>query len=176
MTVHILDANFMKFNFYRTSILTLFVISVLPILFLYAFPKAWPFANIIAFTFLSIWAYSIVKHLVTKNNYDETINFKSFRALLILVNIYVDLLSIYFTLKNSIIDDPKWMLLIIIVGQFFHFASSLYLLRFFAKIISTVEFKRQCHFSDYLVNMILLILFPIGIWWLHPKIQSLIKL
>ena len=162
--------------FSRISLSTLFLISILPLFFMYAMPNIWPVVNIIVFTFFFIWTYSIVKILLVKNKYDSTINFKSFSVLLCITNIYLILLSIYFSLTYSNIEDPKWMLPIIIIAQFFLASSSVYLVTFFAKAIATVELKRKCHFSDYLGNIVLIVFFPLGIWWLHPKIQTLVDL
>jgi len=135
----------------------------------------WSFVNILVLTFFTIWTYSITKLLIEKNKYDSSLKFNPFKIQLIITNIYIVAFLLYLIFTNGNIEEPKWMLLIIIMGHFFLSWNIFYFMRFIAKSISTVEFKRECHFSDYLGNMVLLVFFPIGIWWLHPKIQTLIK-
>ncbi len=165
----------MTLYFSRIPLLALFVISILPIVFMSGNPNLWCIVNIIVFTFFFIWTYSITKKLLEKNKYDTTIKFSPFAIQLVITNIYIIALSIYFALTYPNIEDPKWMLLIIIIGQLFLLWNFIYIIRFVAKAIATVEFQRECHFPDYLGNMVLLFFFPLGIWWLHPKIQTLIK-
>jgi len=165
----------MTFKFSRAPLLALFIVSILPPIFMSTNTKLWSVVNIIVFTFFFIWTYSTIKRLLEKNKYDQTIKFKPFTIQLVLTNIYLIALSIYFVLTYPNIEGPKWMLPIIIIGQFFLAWNSIYLIRFFAKAIATVELQRKCHFADYLGNMVLLIFFPLGIWWLYPKIQTLIE-
>ncbi len=137
--------------------------------------KLWCFINIAVFTFFFIWTYSITKKLLEKNTYDPVIKLRRFTVQLVLTNIYIIALSIYFALTYPNIEDPKWMLPLLIIGQCFLAWNCIYLIRFVAKTIVTIELKKKCHFPDYLGNIVLLIFFPLGIWWLHPKIQILIK-
>ena len=109
----------MTLQFSKIPILTLSIISVLPIVFASGNTKLWCFVNILVFTFFSIWTYSITKKLVEKNNYDDSIKLRPFTIQLILTNIYIIALSVYFALTYPNTEDPKWMLLIIIIGQFF---------------------------------------------------------
>ena len=166
----------MTLNFSRIPLLTLSLLSILPLLFISGNPKLWCLVNIIVLTFFFIWTYSVTKKLIEKNKYDAEIKFVQFRLQIVLTNIYIIALSIYFALTYPNIEDPKWMLLILIIGQCFLAWNYFYLIRFVAKTIATIELKRKCHLADYLGNMIFLIFFPIGIWWLHPKIQTLIEL
>ena len=87
---------------------------------------------------------------------------------------YVIALSMYYAFTHSITEEPRRMLLIIITGQCFLAWNSIYLTRFIAKAVATLELKRKCHFPDYLENFVLLYFFPFGVWWIHPKIQKLI--
>jgi len=171
----VLYTNSMTRYLSRISILPLCLASILPLFFMNVLPELWPFVNIIVFTFFFLWTYSIVKKLIEKNKYDSTFSFRSFTILLIATNIYLIFLLLYAAGTYPDKEGPKWMLLIIILGQLFLASSYIYLVGSFAKAISTIELKRKCNFPDYLGNMVLLLFFPIGIWWLHPKIQTLVK-
>ena len=145
--------------FTRIPPLALFVICFIPLAFMSGNTKLWCFINIIVFTFYFIWIYSITKKLLDKNKYDTTIKLNKFRIQLVLTNFYIVALSIYFALTYPNVEEPKWMLLIIIIGQFFLFWNFIYLIRFVAKAIATIELKRECHFPDYLGNIVLLFFF-----------------
>jgi len=85
------------------------------------------------------------------------------------------LLSIYFALTYNKYDDPKWLLAIIIIGQFLLFLGGLSIVLFFAKTIAIAELQRPVKLTDYFGYVVMIIFFPFGIWLLYPKIQSLIK-
>jgi hypothetical protein len=112
--------------------------------------------------------------LLGKNRFDDSLKFRPFLIQLILTTIYLIALGIYFALTYPDIEDPKWLILVIIIGQLFLAWNTFYILGFLAKTIVTIQNKQKSHFPDYLGYMVLLLFFPIGIWWIHPKIQTLI--
>jgi hypothetical protein len=64
---------------------------------------------------------------------------------------------------------------IIIVGQFLLLAGAASIILFFAEIVALADLRRPVKFSEYVGYVIMIIFFPVGVWWLYPKIQSLIK-
>ena len=157
----------------KTSLLTLFILSLMPPLLIYATPALWAFTDIAIFIFFSIWGYSIVKKLVTKSKHQ--IKTTKFTTVLILAAIYISLLGTYFAFTYTKNDDPELLLPIIIIGQFLLFLAGTYSIRFFARTIAMVELGRNARFSEYAGYLVMLICFPFGIWWLYPKIMSLIE-
>ncbi len=157
----------------KTPLLILFILSVLPTLLINGNPQVWAFSNILIFIFFSLWEYSIIKRLVVTCKLEIKTN--KFTMTLILTTIYICLLSVYFALTYNKYDDPKWLLPIIIVGQFLLLAGAVSIINFFAKIIALADLKRPVKFKDYFGYIIMIIFFPFGIWWLYPKIQLLIK-
>jgi hypothetical protein len=157
----------------KTPLLILFILSVIPTLLINGNPQLWAFTNIVIFIFFSLWEYSIVARLVSKSKHE--IKLTKFTRTLILTTIYICLLSTYFALTYENYDDPKWLLPIIIIGQFFLFFSAFYIIRFFARTIAIVELGRTTKFTDYFEYFVMIIFFPFGIWWLYPKIKSLIE-
>lgn len=156
----------------KTPLLVLCVLSLLPTVLVTGNSQVWAFTDVIIFNFFSLWVYSIVKRLLEKN--DQQIKTAKFTRTLISTTIYISLLSIYYGLTYNNYDDPKWLLLIIIIGQFYLFFSSAYIVTFFAKTIAISDLKRPVKLTDYLSYTVLIVFFPIGIWWLYPKIKSLI--
>ena len=157
----------------KTPLLILFILSVIPTILIIGNPQLWALTNIVIFIFFSLWEYSIVKSLVRKSKHE--IKITKFTTTLILTTIYICLLSCYYALTYEKYDDPKWLLPIIIIGQFFLFFSAFYIIRFFAKTIAIVELDRTAKFSDYFRYFVMILFFPFGIWWLYPKIKSLIE-
>jgi hypothetical protein len=158
----------------RTPLLFLFILSVLPALLINGNSQIWAFTNFLIFIFFSLWVYSIVKRLVTVCNLQIKTN--KFTGTLIFTTIYGCLLSVYFAFTYNKYDDPKWLLPIIIVGQFLFFAGVVSVVLFFAKIIALGELRRPAKSSEYIGYIVMIIFFPIGIWRLYPKIQSLINI
>lgn len=158
----------------KLPILPLFIISILPVLFIYGNSKLWSVINILCITFFSTWTYSVIKSLLGKNKYDDSLRLRPFLIQLVLTTIYVIALGIYYALTYPDIEDPKWFILVIIFGQLFLAWNTFYILSFFAKTIVTIQNKQKTRFPDYLGYMVLLLFFPIGIWWVHPKIQTLL--
>jgi hypothetical protein len=157
----------------KTPLLMLFILSVLPTLLINGNAQVWAYANIPIFIFFSFWEYSIVKRLIATCNLEIKTN--KFTRTLILTTIYICLLSVYFALTYNKYDDPKWLLPIIIVGQFLLLAGAASIILFFAEIVALADLRRPVKFSEYVGYVIMIIFFPVGIWWLYPKIQSLIK-
>lgn len=151
----------------------LFAISIIPLLSVSGNPKVLAFTIILVSIFFSLWVYSIVKNLAQKTVIEITIS--KFRLILILLTLYISLLSIYFALTFPDKDDPKWLLPIIILGQIFFAWGLFYVITFLSKVVAIVDLKRNVKFIDYVGYIVLILFFPIGIWWLYPKIQSYIK-
>ena len=158
---------------YKTPSLVLFSICILPIIFRETAASVWAYLTMLVITFFAVWAYSIVKALLQKNRYDNNLKLKKFSIKLILITTYVIALSIYFALTYNKTDEPKWMILIIIIGQILFAYGVFSVVTFIAKTISTIDTKRAVTFADYAGNFFMLLFFPFGVWWLVPKIKSL---
>jgi len=158
---------------YRTPALVLFSLCILPIIFGETPANIWAYLTMLVITFFALWAHSTVRALLQKNLYDSGLQLKKFSTTLSLITIYVIALSIYFALTYNITNEPRWMILIIIIGQILLFYGFFSVITFFAKTISTIDTKRVVTFYDYAGNFLMLLFFPFGVWWLVPKIKSL---
>lgn len=154
----------------QTPLLVLFILSLLPTMLINTNIQVWSFACIIIFIFFSLWVHSVVKGLIEK--YEQQFNIRKFTRTLILTTLYICLLGTYNALTFDTEDEPKWLILVIIIGQFYLCINLLYIATSFAKAIASADLKRPVTLADYLGYVVLIFFFPIGIWWLYPKIRS----
>ena len=157
--------------FARIPLLLLFFLSILPIAFIELSPDIWAYTNVVIFSFFALWAFSITKLLLSKNNYDTDLKIGKFSAILIIATAYVIFLSLHYANTYNNFDEPGWFLLVIFIGHSFLLYSIFYLANFISKTIATVDKKRIVKFNDYAQYFFLLLIFPIGIWWLNSKIK-----
>ena len=160
-------------SFLNLQISFAFFISISLILLIELPPNIFAYLTIFPICFFSLWSYSVTRMLSKKNKYDTGIKLVNFTINLILATLYLIFISIYFALTHDT-EDPKWFLLVILIGHSYLFFSVLYLINFIAKILSTVELKRVTKFNDFVVYFFMLFFFPIGVWWLYPKIRAAI--
>lgn len=67
-----------------------------------------------------------------------------------------------------------WRAWIYIPMHFYTFFSLFYIIRFTAKAIASIENKRNIGIAGYGTYMAALFFFPIGIWWMQPKINKIL--
>lgn len=153
----------------------LFFMSILPLITIYDNAIVWALCNIVIFTFFSIWLLSIVNSLLKKNRDLINLNKYKFFGLLFISLLYSIIISIYFCFSYNNYEEPLWIFLIIIPANVFLAYSYFFILNFIAKLIATVESQKAVTFENYAGYFFCLIFFPIGIWWLNPKIKSLLN-
>ena len=64
---------------------------------------------------------------------------------------------------------------VIIPLHFFSMFCILYCFYFTAKTIKTAELERKVGFGDFVGEFLLLWFYPIGIWFLQPRVNKLIE-
>lgn len=155
----------------KTPTFILCSLSILPLVFIGLSPDLWAYLNIFLLCFFALWIFSITKLHLNKNVYDKNLKFPNFTLVLLFTTLYLLFLSIYFAQTFGSDNKPAWFPLLILVGHSLLLYSVYYLLNFIAKTIATINKKKVVKFSDYSNYFFLLLVFPIGIWWLHPKIK-----
>ena len=158
----------------KTPTFILFILSISPIIFTEYNPKYFAIINIFIIIFFALWLYSIVKMLLNKERKNLAFNERRFDTILLISLAYSIFLSIYFVITYSS-SDVSWVLIIIIPGNFFLGYSYFYLLNYTSRVISSVEVGKLVKFDQYASYFFCLIFFPIGIWWISPKIKSLLE-
>ena len=140
-----------------------------------------PLQEIIRFvgliTFL-IWTYAIGIYGQEKLESLKlpTLNTKLFKINIILFPILLIvsfLLSPEQTAENTQAEFNAQTILLIPISLYMFFALFQTIV-FSCKTFAMIELKREVKFSDYLVNLILMLFFIIGVWILQPKITKLI--
>lgn len=141
-----------------------------------------PFIMVIFFLALFGWFWSIATGLLMKIPGGIKMKIRKFKILVIIPMVYIPLA---FGLMNSIFDigandsgDPNGA----IIGFSFMIMFPLHILSIFgllysfyyvAKTFKTVELQRETTFSDFAGDFFLFLIFPIGVWIIQPKINSI---
>jgi hypothetical protein len=151
------------------------------------------YLGIFAISFLSLfvlygWMYSIGVGLKKHLPGDVHSRTKFFVFCLIFPVAYIFLfLFIYFQAFSSMFEglatgtpetamgSMMGMFFLIIPLHLFAMFCGIYVLRFVAKIIKSVELQRRARFSDYIGYFFLVWFYPIGIWILQPQINKIVS-
>ncbi len=79
---------------------------------------------------------------------------------------------------NGVSPNLMWLIPVIILAFLMHFFSMfclVYSLYFIAKTVKSVELQREAHFSDYIGDFFLIWFFPVGIWFIQPRINRIVQ-
>jgi hypothetical protein len=162
----------MKQALSRTPVFLLFIISISPIL-LGSIGYAWWNWVVIATTlFFACWSFVITKVLRNKNLSINNLNFSKFTRILVAATVYIIVIFIYFSLLGPHRDGPIVVLVLIGFCQFLFLYWYIFLINFIAKCLAIVEQNKIVDFSQYAGYFFCLFFFPLGIWWVHPKIKN----
>lgn len=156
----------------KTPTWILFFLSIIPIIIETNNPKVWAITIAVIFAFFAFWCYSIIIKLTFNG---RVFNIMKFKLILILALLYVVFVCIYYVFTLEMPENLRVIFFAIIPGHIFLAYAYLYLLNFISKVISTLEFEKAVKFNEYISYFICLFFFPIGIWWINPKIKSLIE-
>ena len=134
--------------------------------------------NSIAIITFLIWIYSIGIYGQEKLESLKipTLNTKLFKINIILFPILLIitfLLPTEQTTENTQVEFNTQTILLTPISLYMFFALFQTIV-FSCKTLAMIELKREVKFSDYLVNLILMLFFIIGVWILQPKITKLI--
>ena len=121
--------------------------------------------------------YSLGNDLSKRLPIDSPLTVKKFNYFLLFMIIYMAVINLFYPGGYSINQDnyKEFGLAIYIVIPFhlFFFYCLFYTIWFIAKSIASIENKKDVGFEYYIRNILLLFFLPIGIWWMHPKINRI---
>jgi hypothetical protein len=133
---------------------------------------------ILMFLFINVllgWIYTIGTTLYKKLPIGTPMNLIKFKLFLFFSAVYTVLITFlmefvfpYFFIKNPLSFSSY---LIIYLLNYFAVFCIIYCIYFISKAIKTVEWQRQVTFRNYAMEFILIYLFPIGIWYIQPRIN-----
>ena len=124
------------------------------------------------------WFYAMGINLNKKIPDTVKMNLKKFKLFMFLPIVYMFIFYIFvhFVLLRSVSNGihPNPIIYIIIIPlHLFSMFCLFYCIYFNAKSIKSVELQRPVTFSDYIIDFFLLWFFPIGVWFIQPKINKI---
>jgi hypothetical protein len=131
------------------------------------------------------WQWSIAIGLQHKLPSNFSMNVKLFKFFFFFPIFYISsiLLVVSIIMFSGGFEDggvPNFGLIFTLFGIVFllHFFSMfclMYSLYFVSKTIASVELQREALFSDYIADFFLIWFFPVGIWFIQPRINKIIE-
>lgn len=130
-----------------------------------------------SFIIYLVWIWISCINLCTKLPPNTNLNLKRFKLFMFISVLYIatmGLIFVYLSIKQ-----------IAVFGYIISYASIIYpihvlcvflvfwCLAFFAKVFKTVELQRIVTFSDYAKEFFLIAFYPIGIWFIQPRINKI---
>ena len=124
------------------------------------------------------WFYTVCINLNKKLPDTVKMNLTKFKWIFFIPLTYLLLfwLFVYFVLFRIVsngVEPNRGILAVIIPLHLFSMACLLYCTYFAAKSLKAVELQRPVTFSDYVGEFFLFVFFPIGVWFIQPKINRI---
>lgn len=154
------------------------------LLLLIIFPLAWtspnPLKEIIngvGVLFLTFWIYGI--GIYGYDRLQKTNKTNSLRVNLFKKNMLMSILLLIVIYIISKLDESGCLIksvsaiIIMPIGGYFIYSIS-YTIIFATKSVTMLELKREVTFTDYFLNLFLILNLIIGIWFIQPKIRKYI--
>lgn len=142
-----------------------------------AYIIAFPAIMIIFIVILFGWLYAIGTNLHKMIPTSVHLNLKRFKIFLAIPFVYMVIITIIMILISTRHFDEVEPSIPIFAGimplHFFSMFCIFYCLYFVAKVIKTVERQQEVTFSDFAGEFFLIWFYPIGIWFIQPKINKL---
>ena len=125
------------------------------------------------------WFYTLGTNLFKKLPETAGMSLTRFKIFLFIPCIYilfflVFILGLFSTIATGAAPNPMLPLFIFPIHLFAMFCM-FYCLYFNAKALKTVELQRPVTFSDYAGEFFLIWFYPVGIWFIQPRINRLFR-
>ena len=142
---------------------------------------------IIMLVFMGIffgWFWSVAIGLQSKVPESVKMKVKKFKVFFFIPMVYMLLITLFMLISmNGLMTngtEPSRALIgilfaIIVPLHLFSMFCIFYSLYFVAKTFKTVELQREVSFSDFVGEFFLIWFYPIGIWFIQPKINKMIE-
>ena len=126
------------------------------------------------------WFYALGTNLHKKLPGSVEMNLTKFKIFLVIPFLFILFvcLLMLFMINNSIAGKEPPTIGVGILGillpvDLFSFFCIFYCLYFNAKVLKAVELQREVSFEDYVGEFFLIWFFPIGLWFIQPKVNKL---
>jgi len=115
------------------------------------------------------WHWTLGINLHKKLNEENMLNINFFLILFVFMIIYIGLSVIVPFLGNISVTFFRVYSFLNLIGSL----SFLYCVGFLAKALNSVEQNKTVSFKDWIGDMILILIFPVGIFVLQPRINEI---
>lgn len=136
-----------------------------------------PLMMILFVFFFFGWFYAVGTNLYPKLPAKAKMSLTRFKIFLFFPVFYILAISVFLvvSMPYSTSGGPiePWIFLLILPLHLFSMFCIFYCLYFIAKALKSVETQVSATFSDYLGDFFLIWFFPIGIWFIQPRINKL---
>lgn len=113
----------------------------------------------------------------------RTFKLNRFKFFFFVPLVHLTFLSVYIHYMTQSIgfgNEPNFLFAALggIIIFFLHLLTMfaiIYTMYFTAKTITSVEMKKETHFSDYIGDFFLIWFFPVGVWFIQPRINRIIE-
>jgi hypothetical protein len=129
----------------------------------------------IFYAILPLWIWIVATGLQDKVPENVKLKVNRFRIFFIIPVVYFILYMILFFPSLIKFQVEPTIFLIIMPLHFFAMFCMIYCIYFTAKTLKTVELQRIVHSSDYIGEFFLIWLFPIGVWFIQPRINKIVQ-
>ncbi|MBS1779969.1 MAG: hypothetical protein JST70_11630 [Bacteroidetes bacterium] len=123
------------------------------------------------------WFYALGTNLYPKLPEMANMKLKKFKIFWLIPVLYIGTIMIFigtkFVLGIEALNIPGAVVLIVVLLHLFSMFCIFYCLYFVAKSLKAVELERPVSFSDYAGEFFLIWFFPIGVWFIQPRINSI---
>ena len=127
--------------------------------------------------FIAYCVYFLGNSLYEKLPVGHDLKIKHFHFNLLFPLVYLIIVFIVFDggyeINQDNYKDYGWLATVIVPLHLFAMYCIFYTIWFIAKSIATIENNKVVGFDIYAGNFFLLWFFPIGIWWVHPKVRNI---
>lgn len=124
------------------------------------------------------WFYTLGNKLHQKLPLAAPMNLKRFKAFLLVPVLYITAIGLSLTLFSQ--SDSEWftdnmgiLALIIVPLHLFSMFCIFHSMYFIAKALKSIEWQQAVRFNDFAGEFFFLWFFPIGIWFLQPRINKI---
>ncbi|MDH4471219.1 MAG: hypothetical protein QE487_01355 [Fluviicola sp.] len=156
--------------------------TMLPVMFI--FPVIGLFATVIQL----YWHWSVATGLQPYLHPDTKLRVKRFKIFFFIPLIYLGIFSLVGLIITTQIqpamttngEPPNltWaipLFILLFLMHFFAMFCIIYVLYFIAKTLKSVELQREAHFSDYIGEFFLIWFFPVGVWFIQPRVNRIVQ-
>lgn len=123
------------------------------------------------------WFYALGINLYPKLPEMTNLKLRKFKIFWLIPVVYIGTSMIFmvgkFVFSMPTLHIPGLIVLIIVLLHLFSMFCIFYCLYFVAKSLKAVELERPVSFSDYAGEFFLIWFFPIGVWFIQPRINSI---